>query len=260
MALRLRITLDISSCGCLFCACPYFGGSCLHLSPSGSSPSAPPFSAPSTVSVASSLPSRVSPLGVGDGLRWVLLRWWLRLLQDFFLFCSLCSSVCDSSCGSSFFSISFLASGCLGASLLPSAPFPWPVSLALALCSYLVVRGFHGCFRVLPLLCYTLSPVSALRCCPLHQLSLCFALLRRAPLRVHLALPLLPRSPLWPWWLCSSAWSFFCLSSAVWGFCDSFHPPLSVSGYGPAVPLLLVVGPVAPGAAALVPEALVPHL
>ena len=111
-------------------------------------------------------------------------------------FCSLCSSVCDSSCGSSFFSISFPASGCLGASLLPSAPFPWPVSLAHALGSYLVVRGFHGCFRVLPLLCYTLSPVSALRCCPLHQLSLCFALLSRAPLRVHLALPLLPQSPL----------------------------------------------------------------
>ena len=62
-----------------------------------------------------------------------------------------------------------------GLLLLPSAPFPWPVSLALALGSYLVVRGFHGCFRVLPILCYTLSPVSALRCCPLHQLSLCFA-------------------------------------------------------------------------------------
>ena len=123
-----------------------------------------------------------------------------------------------------------------------------------------MIRGFHGCFRVLPLLCYTLSPVSALRCCPLHRLSLYFALLRRAPLRVHLALPLLPRSPLWPWWLRSSAWSFFCLSSAVWGFCDSFRPPLSVSGSGPAVPLLLVVGPVTTGAAAPVPEALVPHL
>ena len=93
----------------------------------------------------------------------------------FLPFLPLCSSVCDSSCGSSFFSTSFPASGCLGASLLPSAPFPWPVSLALALGSYLGIRGFHGCFRVLPLLCYTLSPVSALLCCPLHRLSLCFA-------------------------------------------------------------------------------------
>ena len=33
------------------------------------------------------------------------------------------------------------------------------------------------------------------------------------------------------------------LSFAVWGFCGSFRPPLSVSGYGPAVPLLLVCWP-----------------
>ena len=45
-------------------------------------------------------------------------------------------------------------------SLLPSAPFVWPVSSAHALGSSLVVRGFHGCLRVLTLLCCTLSPVS----------------------------------------------------------------------------------------------------
>ena len=48
-------------------------------------------------------------------------------------FLYLYSSVCDSSCDSSFFSLSFPISGYFGAFLLPSTPFPWPVSSALTL-------------------------------------------------------------------------------------------------------------------------------
>ena len=67
----------------------------------------------------------------------------------------------------------------------------------------------------------------------------------------------------WPWWLRSSAWSFFCLSSAVWGFCAAAPPSVLLSQCLVTVLLSLcswVVGPGAPGAAAPVPEALVPHL
>ena len=139
-------------------------------------------------------------------------------------------------------------------------------SLSIA-CLFRACLGLISGGSGIPRLLYSpptslLHPFSCLclQCCPLHQLSLCFALLRRAPLRVPLALPLLPRSPLWPWWLRSSAWSFFCF------------PPLSGAFAAPSVLLsqCLVtvllslcswfVGPDAPGAAAPVPETLVPHL
>ena len=130
--------------------------------------------------------------------------------------------------------------GVSGLLLLPSAPFPWPVSLVLALGSYLVVRGDSTValgpshFSVTPFL---LSLPSGVVCC----ISSPFVLLCSAGLLCGFIwlCPFFHSLRFWPWWLRSSAWSFFCLSSAVWGFCDSFRPPLSVSGDGPAVPLLL---------------------
>ena len=122
------------------------------------------------------------------------------------------------------------------------------------------VRRFHGCFRVLPLLCYTLSPVSALLCCPLHQLSLCFALLSRAALRVHLDLPLLPRSPLLA--LVAPLISLVLLLSFI--RCLGLLRLLPSSSLCLVTVLLSLcswfVGPVTPSAAAPVPEAFVPHL
>ena len=95
---------------------------------------------------------------------------------------------------------------CLGASLLPSTPFPWPVSLALALGSYLVIRGFpvalgSSHFSVTPFLLYL--PSVAVRC--IGSPFICCSSAGSS------GFALLPRSPLWPWWLRSSTWSFFCL-------------------------------------------------
>ena len=181
----------------------------------------PPFSAPSAVSVASSLPSRVSPLGEGGCLRMgsaqvvapappgsphflLPLLFCLCLLLRFILLLCLLPGLRVSRC----FSLTFgslcvaclfrscfgLLSGGSGIPRLPSGPH---TSL------------LHPFLLSLPL-----------RCCPLPQLSLRSAGLRCGSLWLCLFFHGLH---FWPWWLRSSAWSFFCLSSAVWGFCGSFH-------------------------------------
>ena len=91
-------------------------------------------------------------------------------------------------------------------SLLSLAPFAWPVSSAHALGSFLVVLGFHGCLRVLTLLCCALSPVSD-----------------PPVLSAASALPPFCSAPLGSAagpWLCLF---FHGLHSAVWCFCDSFR-------------------------------------
>ena len=212
-----------SSCGCLFCAyssgvfrcsSSSFGSSCLLLSPSSSSLSgsssrppapllqAPPFSAPSVVSVASSLPSRVSSLG-GEGCQRLGSAQVVAPAPPGFPPLSAPSALLSvpppvvppsSVSPSRPPGVSVLSPP--ASSLLPSAPFAWPVSSTHALGSSPVVQGFHGCLRVLTLLCCTFSPVSDPPVLYAASASLCSALLRWAPLRVPLALPLLPRAPL----------------------------------------------------------------
>ena len=217
-----------------------------------------PFSAPSTVSVASSLPSRVSTVDVSGCLRWVLLRWWLRLLQDFLFFCSLCSSICNSSCGSSFFS--YLLPGLWVSRGFSLAFGSLSVACLFRACPWLFSGGAGIPWLPSGPPTSLLHPFSCLclRCCPLPQLSLCFALLLRAPLRVPLALPLLPRFPLLA--LVTSLLSLVLLLS--------FLRCLGLLRLLPSSSLCLVtvllslcssfVGPDAPGAAAPAPEALVP--
>ena len=141
-------------------------------------------------------------------------------------------------------------------SLLSLAPFAWPVSSAHALGSFPVVWGFHGCLRVLTLLCCTLSPVSDP---PVLSADSALPPFCSAPLRVPGLASSSTGSTFGPDGSApqpgpSSAFPPLSGASAT-----PSAPPLSEFDYGPVDPFAPgFVDPAAPDAAAPDPEAPVP--